>query len=226
MYRPDPEWKSLYRWGSVAALLYLIMAIGIPMVLIVSVDYEFELSGVELLEFIAAHRAWWIAVQGLVLGPSVIAIISFLALYVALRQLDKSIAAIAVVITVGALLLFLAYFPVVTGLVYLSDQYVLTTSVAHRAALVGGAEALVAMNNAYGPSDTMFALGILLYSLLMLKGVFHRYVAYLGVATFVAAVIGAALKPLVGAAYLWWWALFLLWYAGVMIKLYRLGWRE
>jgi hypothetical protein len=115
---------------------------------------------------------------------------------------------------------------VVTGLAYLSDQHVAAASAEHRAALVGGAEALVAMNNAYGPSDTMFALGILLFSLVMLKGVFRRSVAYLGVATFAAAAIGAALKPFVGAAYLWWWALFTAWLVAVALKLYVLGWRD
>lgn len=221
----DSSWKSLYRLGSVAALLYLITAIGVPMVLVVALDYDFTLSGAELLPFIAAHRTWWIALQGLVLGPSAIAIVTYLALYVALRDLDKSLAAIAAVITVGSQILFQAYFPVVTGLVYLSDQYAAAASAAQRDALVGGAEALVAMNNAYGPSDTMVAVGVLLYSLVMLKGRFHKAVAYFGVATFVAAVVGALLKPVIGAAYLWWWVFFVVRFAAVMVKRYSLGWR-
>lgn len=111
----------------------------------------------------------------------------------------------------------------VTGLVYLSDQYVLAATTERRAALAGGAEALVAMNNAYGPSDTMIALGVLLFSLVMFRGLFPRWVAYLGIAVFVAAVVGAALKPVLGAAYLWWWALFVPWIIAVAVKLHRLA---
>jgi len=220
---PDTSWKALYRLGSVAAVLYVVLAVLIPLVLVVSVDYDFELDGAALLEFIAEHRTWWITLQGLVLGPSVMLIFAFAALYVALRQLEKTIAAIAALIAISSQILFLAYFPVVTGLAYLSDQFVAAVSPERRAALVGGAEALAAMNNAYGPSDTMIALGVLLYSLVMLKGVFRRSVAYLGMAVFVAAVIGAALKPVVGAAYLWWWALFVPWIIAVAIKLHTLA---
>lgn len=131
------------RWGGIAALLYVVLTIGIPMVLV------------------------------------------------------------AALVSVGSQILFLAYFPLVTGLVYLSDQYVLAATAERRAALAGGAEALVAMNNAYGPSDTMTALGVLLFSPVMFRGLFPRWVAYPGIAVFVAAVAGAARKPVLGAACPW-----------------------
>jgi len=51
----------------------------------------------------------------------------------------------------------------------------------------------------------MFALSILIFSLVMLKGVFHKVIVYLGIVTCAAAVIGLALQPIVGIGYLWWW---------------------
>ena len=71
------------------------------------------------------------------------------------------------------------------------------------------------MNNAYGPSDTLIAVAAFLLSLAMVRGSGPRWVAYLGVATLPAAALGAALKPWLGAAYLWWWLLFVVWLAAV-----------
>lgn len=116
------------------------------------------------------------------------ATLQFIALYVALKHLNKSYAAIGAVAAIASQVLFLAYFPIVNGLLYLSDQYVAT--------------------------DT---------DVVMLKGVFHKGVAYLGITTFIAAFIGGALKPIIGIGYLWWWALFMIWFIAVGWKLYRLG---
>ncbi len=57
----------------------------------------------------------------------------------------------------------------------------------------------------------------------MLKGVFHKSIAYLGIATFVAAITAMALFPLIGVAYLWWWTILTVWLIAVGWKLYRLG---
>jgi hypothetical protein len=57
----------------------------------------------------------------------------------------------------------------------------------------------------------------------MFRGLFPRWVACLGIAVFVAAVAGAALKPVLGAAYLWWWVLFVPWIIAVAVKLHRLA---
>jgi len=61
------------------------------------------------------------------------------------------------------------------------------------------------------------------HSLVMPKGVFHKSVAYLGIATFAAAIIALALFPIIGLTYFWWWAVFAIWFIAVGWKLYRLG---
>jgi hypothetical protein len=57
----------------------------------------------------------------------------------------------------------------------------------------------------------------------MLKGLFDKWVAYLGMATCVAAFIALPLWPVIGVGYLWWWLFFFIWFLAVGWKLYRLG---
>jgi hypothetical protein len=220
---PDPSWRGLYRAGGVSAILYVLLAVTVPAVQVLTAQYDFKMDGPTLLQFIAAHRLWWMTLQTLVLGTSLLAIVSFVALFVALKHVDKSYAAIGAVAAGACQLLFMAYYPVLLGLVYLSDQYVAATDT-QRVVLATAAESLIAQNNAFNPLyESVFGISILILSLVMLKGVFHKSVAYLGIATCVAAFIGLALWPIVGVAYFWWWLLFMIWFIAVGWKLYRLG---
>jgi hypothetical protein len=161
--------------------------------------------------------------QTLVLGTSLLAIVSFMALFVALNPLNKGYAAIGAVIAITCQLLFMAYYPVLLGLVYLSDQYVAAMDT-QQVILATAAESLIAQNNAFNPLyESLFGISILILSLVMLKGIFHKSIAYLGIATCVAAFIGLAIWPIVGVAYFWWWLLFLIWFIAVGWKLNRLG---
>ena len=220
---PDPSWRGLYRAGGVSAILYVVLALAVPAVQVLTAQYDFKMDGPTLLQFIASNRLWYIILQTLVLGSSILAIVSFVALFVALKHLNKSYAAIGAVVAGTCQLLFMAYYPVLLGLVYLSDQYVAATD-AQRVVFATAAESLVAQNNAFNPLyESLFGVSILILSLVMLKGVFHKSVAYLGIATCVAAFIGLALWPIVGVAYFWWWLLFFIWFIVVGWKLYRLG---
>jgi hypothetical protein len=220
---PDPSWRGLYRAGGVSAILYVLFALTVPAVQVFTVQYDFKMDGPTLLQFIASNKLWWITLQTLVLGTSILAIVSFVALFVALKHLDKSYAAIGTVVAITCHLLFLAYYPVLLGLVYLSDQYVAATDT-QRVVFATAAESLIAMNNAFNPLyESLFGISILILSLVMLKGLFHKSVAYLGIATCVAAFIALALWPIVGVAYFWWWLLFIIWFTAAGWKLYSLG---
>jgi hypothetical protein len=197
---PTPSWKGLYRARGVSAILYILLALAAPAVLIATMTYDFTMDGTALLSFIAAHRLWWIVLQTLVLETSILAIVAFVALYTALKGVNKSYAAIGAIVAGSAQLLFMAYYPVLLGLVYLSDQYIAAPET-QRAALAAAADALIAQNNAFNPFyEPLFAAGVLILSLVMLKGVFHKGVAYLGIATFAACLIGMALWPFGGAS--------------------------
>ena len=221
--RPSSEWIALYRVGSIGAIAYIVSIFLTTTMFIVS-DYDTGLSGLGHLTYIAEHRTWWMVLQGLVLGTNALLIPTFMALYPTLAHLDRSNIAIGVVLAISCMVLFIAYFPTVNGLVYLSDEYVAAATPEAQAALAGGAEALVAQMNVYGPSDTLLGIAVLFISLAMRKGVFHKSIAYLGIATFAVSVVGASLKPALGVAYLWWWLFFIVWLAAVARKLYQLGW--
>jgi hypothetical protein len=220
---PDPSWRGLYRAGGVSAILYVVLALAAPTAQVLTAQYDFKMDGPTLLQFIASNKLWWMILQTAVLGTSILAIVSFVALFVALKHLDKSYAAIGAIVASVCQLLFIAYYPVILGLVYLSDQYVAATDT-QRVVFATAAESLIAMNNAFNPLyESVFAVSILILSLVMLKGVFHKSVAYLGMATCVVAFIGLALWPIVGVNYFWWWLLFVIWFIAVGWKLYRLG---
>ena len=171
---PDPSWRGLYRAGGVSAILYVLLAVTVPAVQVFTAQYDFKMDGPTLLQFIASHRLWWMTLQTLVLGTSLLAIVSFVALFVALKHLDKSYAAIGAVVASTCQLLFMAYYPVLLGLVYLSDQYVTATDT-QRVVFATAAESLIAQNNAFNPLyESLFGVSILILSLVMLKGIFHK----------------------------------------------------
>ena len=91
---PDVSWVRLHRWGGACAFLYIVLAILVPLGMVVAPGYDFDLGGADLLEYIAEHRLWWFAVQGLVLAPSVFLIVTFAALYEVTRHLERTMAAV------------------------------------------------------------------------------------------------------------------------------------
>jgi hypothetical protein len=108
-------------------------------------------------------------------------------------------------------------------MVHLAGQYA-DAGEARRAALNTAFEALMAQNSAFNPAyESLFALGILFFSVVMLKGVFPRWMAYIGIANLPAAILALALWPVLGVNYFWWWVLFIVWFGGIGWRLYQLG---
>jgi hypothetical protein len=223
---PDLSWRGLYRAGGISAILYVVLALAVPTVQVLTMQYfqlTTEYGGLEFLRFIAANRLWWLILQTVVLGTSILAIVAFVALFVALKHIDKSYAALGAVVAVTCHILFMAYYPVLMGTIYLSDKFV-AAPIDQQVMLGTAAESLIAINNAFNPLyESLFGVSILIFSFVMLKGVFHKSVAYLGIASCIAAFIGLALWPIVGVNYFWWWLLFVIWFIAVGWKLYRLG---
>jgi len=221
---PDPSWKGLYRAGGITAFLYLILGIVTPGLMFLFNNYNTEMDGAATLNFIAANKTWWLVLQSLTLRPSILMVIVLVTIYIALKHLNKSLAMLGTVITCICQILFAAYYPILLGLVYLSDKYAVAMDAAQRVMFSTAAESLLAVNNAFNPIyESIFAIGVLFISLAMLKGVFHKVVAYLGIAAFAAAIIAMVLWPVIGISYFWWWFVFLIWFVAVGWKLFRLG---
>ncbi len=222
---PDLSWRDLYRAGGVAALLS-------TLVYVVALAVDFTVppaptsGGAATLEYIAAHRSVYILEQVLWLAPSVLLMIVFLALYMALKQLNKSYAAIGAVLGIASWALTPVY-PATGGgapaLVYLSDQYVAAVDATQRAAFVAAAEGFIAQNTIPTAVGILEPIGILIVSLVMVKGAFHRSVVYLGIATGALGIVSEALRPVLGLGYMVYGLLLFVWFIAIGWTLYRLA---
>src|SRR5437764_14942051 len=90
---PDPSWRDLYRAGGVSAFLYIVLLI-VPIVLIFTTPQPPISGGAATLQYIASNKVVYITELVLFLAPSVLAMIVFLALYIALKHLNTRLAAI------------------------------------------------------------------------------------------------------------------------------------
>ncbi len=225
---PDPSWRGLYRAGGVSAVLFVVLTIVSFVLAFITPQPQSSggslilPGGVATLQFIASNRSVFILDQILFVGPVVLTIVVFPALYVALKHLSKSYAAIGAVVGIAGVALSLVPFSLVGGLVYLSDQYVAATTLAQRAVFTTAADSLIAQNNIVSAGGILFAVGILVVSLAMLKGVFHKGIAYLGLVSGVVGIICEALRPILGPGYSI-YLILLIWLFAVGWKLYRLG---
>ena len=89
----DPSWKSLYKVGGISAILYIVLALVVPTLQVLTMKYfsqTADYGGAEFLGFIAENRLWWLIAQTLLLGSSILAIVAFVALFVALKPLVTS----------------------------------------------------------------------------------------------------------------------------------------
>jgi hypothetical protein len=222
---PDRSWRTLYLVGGVAALIATL-----AYVVATAVDFAVPPppaeGGAAILDYIAAHRTVYIVEQILWLAPSVLLTVATLALAVAVMGLHKSYAAIGGVLGVASWVLTLVY-PATGGgapaLVYLSDRYAATGDAAQRAAFAAAAEAFVAQNIIPTAVGILEPVGILILALVMLRGLFRKGVAYLGIATGAIGIVSEALRPLLGIGYLAYGLLLFAWFIAIGWALCRLA---
>jgi cell division protein FtsW (lipid II flippase) len=225
--RRDPSWRLLYRVGAASAWLFVGMLVA-AIVLVGATPAPPTSGGTATLDYIAGHRTLYLVHQQLWLVPGLFGMVTYLALYPALKDLHRSLAALGTAIGGGAWALTLAIPTTTTGapaLVYLSDQFTATTDPARRTALAAAAETLIAQNRTPMVVGPLTAVGLLIVSIVMLRGVFGRAVAYLGIATGVLGIAGEALRFAVEGGYGVYGVLLLVWTAAVGWKLYQLGTR-
>jgi hypothetical protein len=222
---PDPSWRGLYRAGGVSAVLFVV-PILVAIVLYVVAPPPLNADGATTLQYVASHKVLYILEQALWLAPSVFALVVFLALFQALKHLNKSYAALGALVGIVSWALTLAS-PTTGGgapiLVYLSDQYMAATTAAQHTAFATAAEVFIAENNITNAVGILTPVGILITSLVMLKGVFPKGVAYLGIVTGTLGIVSEALRPIIGPGYFAYGLLLPIWFLAVGWKLYRLA---
>jgi len=223
---PDASWSLLYAAGGVLSLLYVAM-IAVPLVLIFTTPQPPAVGGSAVLNYIASNKAVYLVELICFVGLSVPAIGVFLAVAISLNNTNKSLALlggiVGIVSEIVALALGSSPQSLSGALVYLSDLYVRTPVEAQRAALAAAAEGFVASANAVSSPGILTAMGILILSLCMLRGVYHRGVAVLGIVAGLIGMAFEALRPQIGATYGIYGLLLPAWFIFVGIQLFRIG---
>lgn len=156
--------------GMLAGLCYII-----ALVLVIIAPPLLNADGAATLQYVTSHKVLYIIEQALWLGPGVFVMIVFLALSMSLKHLNKSYVAIGGLAGIAAWALSLAL-PTSGGgapaLVSLGDQYMAATTAEQHTAFATAAEVFIAENTTTGAVGILTPVGILILSLVMLKGVF------------------------------------------------------
>jgi hypothetical protein len=222
----DGSWTLLYSIGCALAFVYVIMVV-VPLALIFSVPQPPAAGGAAVLAYIASHKAIYLIELICFVGLSIPGLGVFLAVSVSLKETNVSLAALGgltgIVSEILALALGSSPQSLSAGLVYLSDQYIAATAEAQRAALSAAAEGFLANANAISPAGILTALGIFLLSMGMLRGVYGRWVAILGIVTGALGMVFEALRPQIGMLYGLYGILLPIWFVAIGLGLFKLG---
>jgi hypothetical protein len=225
----DPDGRWIYRVGGLAAL---ILGAGYLLTFpVIAYAGGFPPPGTEArLAFMAEHAAGWWALAALMIFTDLLYIPVFLALYQALKGINKymmllALACAGLFVALDLAVTWTAY----SSLITLGGNYAAATSDAQRAVIVAAAGYPSAINDSplLGIYATLIpATGLLLAGLVMRKGIFNKALAYLGVVAGISGIL-AGVGPLfiseletaqkINAG------LAMIWFLVVGWKLYRLG---
>jgi hypothetical protein len=222
--RHETAWDSLYRAGAICAALTVVLYLAALALYGVAVPPT-NADGAAMLDFVVDNRSLYILKQVLWILPGAFLMVTFMALTVALFPLDRSNALIAGVI--GVLSWAGAFVWPATGdgslvLVMLADRYADASTDTERASLSSAAESLIAFNDVPAPLGVLQTMGVLLISLVMLRGVFSKGIAWTGIVTGVIGIASEALRPWLGWAYAVYGILIFAWLGWVAWELWVL----
>jgi hypothetical protein len=194
----DPDGKWIYRVGGLSAL---VLGIGYLMTFpVITYAGGFPPKGIEAqLAFFAEHAAGWWAITGLMIFTDLLYVPVFLALYQALKGINKYMLLLAfacegLFIALDLAVTWTAY----SSLIILGGNSAVVMTEAQRAIIVAAAGYPSAIINS--PLLGIYAifipaLGLLLASLVMRKGSFNKVLAYLGVIAGISGIM-AGIGPL------------------------------
>jgi Domain of unknown function (DUF4386) len=226
----DPDGKWLYRAGGISALvLGLAYIITIPLYVYAG---ALPSGGEARLQYLSGKTTVWWAILGLSVLTDVLFVPVALALYLALKGVNRD----AMLVATAFVGLFVALDLAVTwanyaSLITLSGNYAAATDGAQRAAYVAAADyasAVLTSSLEAVYSIGVLSLGILMIGLVMLRGIFRKTTAYLGVITGILGIISVAgpfFLSTLGVTVIITSVLTTVWVLLVGYRLYRLGQR-
>ena len=244
---PDPRWNRLYKVGGVAAWIAVLLfrrwlaaefllfrGIGIirfgPRTMPSSVIDWFTLFHTNRLVGLTFFNVFDM-VNYLLVG------LIFLALYAALRQVNRSYMTLATALALLGIAVYLASNQAFSMLT-LSHQYAVATTDAQRSMLLAAGQALLAIHdpNAPGPGAVGFFLvtvaGLIISAVMLRSGVFGKITAYTGIlanAFGLGYPIGVAIAPrtvvipMVATALSVSACFLVIWYIGIARRLLQLA---
>jgi hypothetical protein len=224
----DPEGKWLYRVGGICALvLGLAYIITIPLYAHVGAPPS---GGEARLKYLDGNTTVWWAILGLSVLTDLLFVPVALALYMALSGVARSAMLLATACVGVFIVLDLAVtWPNYASLITLSANYAAATNDAQRAVYVAAAtyaSAVLASSLEAVYSIMVLSFGILIIGLVMLKGIFRKSTAYVGVVTGILGIVSVAgpiFVSTLSATVIVTSVLTTVWVLLVGYRLYRLG---
>jgi hypothetical protein len=223
----DPSWKGLYMTGGVSAFIYgILLFVGLTLLFILG---QPPAGGQEFLNYYAAGREPLGRLAFGLFGISdLMTVPVMLAVYAALRGVNRSAMLVAsaffglfIVLDLGVNVLNNL------SLITLAEHYAAVTSPVQQASYVATADYILATLNVAGPIYGFVFPSIwgLVVSLIMLKGIFSRRTAYVGLAASILGIIGgtSVIIPSAGAMQIFSLILFGIWFPLLGSKLRHLG---
>lgn len=192
MTQEDQDWKGLYRVGGVSFLIAGILLI-IEFVSRLSLGRPRADTVEEYLEFIATQTIPFEAVSLINATLTFIILIPAVpALYLALKEFSKTRMLIGSIFFGVVIILYLATVqPLLFAELSLSNGYASATNDAQRAAYVAAAQLLSGeVNVARLLALLLISVATIIIASVMLKGIFNKGAAYLGIATGIVGIIG------------------------------------
>ncbi|MBW7882140.1 MAG: DUF4386 family protein [Caldilineaceae bacterium] len=194
VYAADPDGKWLYRVGGISGIV-----LGIAYIVIIALYIPIGAppSGTEAqLAYLAEHTAVWWAILGLSVLTDFLFVPVALALYLALRGINRDVMLVATAFVGLFVVLDLALtWTNYAALITLSGDYAAATDDAQRALFVAAANypsTVLASNLLFVYNSLTLAVGILMTGLMMRKGIFDRSTAYTGLATGILGIVAVA----------------------------------
>lgn len=223
----DPQGKWLYRVGGISGLA---IGIGYIIIIVLFVPLGAKPSGAAAwLAYMAGNTRLWWAILGLSVLTDILFVPVTLALYQALKGINKN----AMLLAGACVSLFVVLDLAVTwtnyaALIALSGSYAAAANEAQQAAAIAAAiypAAVVDSSLLFVYNTLTLSVGILIAGFVMLKGVFNKVTAYVGLATGILGIIAVAgswFTSALGVATLLASALTMLWVFLVGSRLIRL----
>jgi hypothetical protein len=221
----DPRWKNLFKMAGIAAIVsILIIILGFVSYFIWPYSPGTKSTESILLLLQSDPLGGLISLDLFLFLGNLFSILTFLALYISLRQVDEAIALIALAVGLVGVVLLIPSRPLVE-MFSLSAKYAAATTEASKSQYLAAGEALLSLFDGTGwfMNTLLGSISLLVSSLLMLRSkVYSRATAYTGIIT--NAAIACFFIPVVGKLLLF-VSLFgyALWYFLLAKRFFELG---